>query len=76
MPLLTVGRERLLLKSSCPPPCQESSQVQELSISLFKELMKTVVGRNKRKMKKQVQAVLLPLFFRMNDQVDSVAKVQ
>ncbi|XP_074693886.1 uncharacterized protein LOC141928918 [Strix aluco] len=36
--------------------------------------MKTVVGRNTRRMVKKVQSVLLPLFFRMNDQNESVAK--
>ncbi|CAM9516537.1 unnamed protein product, partial [Bubo scandiacus] len=52
----------------------ESSQVRELSIRLFKEVMKTVVGRNTRKMVKKVKSVLLPLFFRMSDQIESVAK--
>ncbi|XP_074994748.1 uncharacterized protein LOC142076326 [Calonectris borealis] len=52
----------------------ESSQVRELSISLFKDLMKTVVRSIKKKMKKRVQRVLLPLFLRMNDQAESVAK--
>ena len=75
-PLLTMSRVRLLLKSPCPPPYQESSQVRELSISLFKDVMKTVVERSKKKMKKKVQRVLLPLFIRMNDQIKSVAKVQ
>ncbi|KAM7074427.1 maestro heat-like repeat-containing protein family member 7, partial [Ciconia maguari] len=73
-PLLTGSREWLLLKSPCPPPYQESSQVRELSISLFKDVMKTVVERSKKKMKKKVQRVLLPLFIRMNDQIKSVAK--
>ena len=59
-----------------PPPCQVSSKVRELSISLLKDAMKTVVGRNKKRMKKQVRRVLLPLFLRMNDQTESVAKVQ
>ncbi|KAK4805601.1 hypothetical protein QYF61_016451 [Mycteria americana] len=70
------GREWLLLKSPCPPPYQESSQVREVSISLFKDVMKTVRERSKKKMKKTVQRVLLPLFIRMNDQIKSVAKVQ
>ncbi|KAM6225537.1 maestro heat-like repeat-containing protein family member 7 [Spheniscus humboldti] len=51
-----------------------SSQVRELSISFFKDVMKTVVGRNMKKMKKKVQRVLLPLFLHMNDQIESVAK--
>ena len=75
-PLLIVGREQLLLKSLCPPPYQESSQVRELSISLFKDVMKSVVGRDKKKMKNKVQRVLLPLLLRMSDQMESVAKVQ
>jgi len=50
--------------------------VRELSISLLKDMMKIVVGRNKKKMKKKVQRVLLPLFLQMNDQMESVAKVQ
>ncbi|KAK4805353.1 hypothetical protein QYF61_003438 [Mycteria americana] len=52
----------------------ESSQVREVSISLFKDVMKTVLERSKKKMKKTVQRVLLPLFIRMNDQIKSVAK--
>ncbi|XP_076219893.1 maestro heat-like repeat-containing protein family member 7 [Aptenodytes patagonicus] len=52
-----------------------SSQVRELSISFFEGVMKTVVGRNVKKMKKKVQRVLLPLFLHMNDQIESVAKV-
>ena len=76
MPLLTVGRERLLLKSFCPPPYQESSQLREISIRLFKDVVKTVVGRQKKKMAKKVQSVLLPLFLHRNDQIKSVAKVQ
>ncbi|XP_076220086.1 maestro heat-like repeat-containing protein family member 7 [Aptenodytes patagonicus] len=51
-----------------------SSQVRELSISFFQDVMKTVVGRNVKKMKKKVQRVLLPLFLHMNDQIESVAK--
>ena len=50
--------------------------MRELSISLFKDVMKAAAVRNKKKMKKQVQRVLLPLFVHMNDQMESVAKVQ
>lgn len=50
--------------------------MRELSISLFGDVMKTVVGRNEKKMKKKVQRVLLPLLLHMNDQMESVAKVQ
>lgn len=76
MPLITVGRERLLLKSPCLPSYQESSQLRELSICLFRDMMETVVRRDKRRMKKKIQRVLVPLFFHMNDQTESVAKVQ
>ena len=75
-PLLTMGRERLLLKSSCPPPQQESSQLREFSIRLFREVMQKVAWRHKRQMRKNVRQGLLPLFFHMSDQSQSVAKVQ
>ncbi|CAM9814348.1 unnamed protein product [Bubo scandiacus] len=52
----------------------ESSRLREVSIRLFKDVMKTAVGRNKKKMVKTVQSVLLPLFFHMSDQIESVAK--
>ncbi|KFQ86420.1 hypothetical protein N337_04196, partial [Phoenicopterus ruber ruber] len=51
----------------------ESSQLRELSICLFRELVESVVERNKR-MKNNMQWVLVPLFFHMSDQADSVAK--
>lgn len=50
--------------------------MRELSISLFKDVTKAVAARNKKKMKKQVQRALLPLLLHMNDQMESVAKVQ
>ncbi|XP_074786966.1 maestro heat-like repeat-containing protein family member 7 [Athene noctua] len=36
--------------------------------------MKTVVGRNTKKMVEKVQGVVLPLFFHTNEQIESVAK--
>ncbi|KAK2514225.1 hypothetical protein Q9966_015812 [Columba livia] len=54
----------------------ELSQLRESSISLFKDLMKMVVRNDKREMKNTVQRGLLPLFFRMSDQVQSVAKLE
>ncbi|KAM9211674.1 maestro heat-like repeat-containing protein family member 7 [Leptosomus discolor] len=53
-----------------------SSQVRELAIRLFEDVIKAVVGRSKKKMKKMVQRVLvlLPLLLHMSDQVESVAK--
>ena len=68
--------ERLLLKSPCPPPYQDSSQLRELSICLFKDLVQMVVGNDKRQMKKNARRSLLPLFFHMSDQSESVVKVQ
>ncbi|XP_074786962.1 uncharacterized protein LOC141972824 [Athene noctua] len=52
----------------------ECSRVRELSISLFRDIMKTAVGRNKKKMVKTVQSNLIPLYFHTSDQVESVAK--
>ncbi|KAK2532146.1 hypothetical protein Q9966_008410 [Columba livia] len=52
----------------------ESSLVREFSISLFRDVMDTVVGRNKKMLRKTVKRVLVPLFLRMNDQSKSVAK--
>ncbi|XP_071655155.1 maestro heat-like repeat family member 5 [Patagioenas fasciata] len=53
----------------------ELSQLRKVSISLFRDLMKMVVENDKRKMKNTVRLGLLPLFFHMSDQVQSVAKV-
>ena len=68
--------EQLLLKCCCASPYQGFSQLRELSISLFGDLTKTVVGNNRRQMRDKVRMGLLPLFFRMSDQTQSVAKVQ
>ncbi|KAK2511022.1 hypothetical protein Q9233_017274 [Columba guinea] len=54
----------------------ELSQLRESSISLFRHLMKMVVWKDKREMKNTVRRGLLPLFFRMSDQVQSVAKLE
>ncbi|XP_075301460.1 maestro heat-like repeat-containing protein family member 7 [Opisthocomus hoazin] len=53
---------------------EELSQLREISICLFRDLMKTVLGNNKRRMKTNARMGLLPLFFRMSDQTQSVAK--
>ncbi|KAK2521516.1 hypothetical protein Q9233_010760 [Columba guinea] len=66
----------VLLAEFLPPFFDdELSQLREISISLFRDLMKVLVGNNKRKMKNMVRLGLLPLFFRMSDQTQSVAKV-
>lgn len=71
-----MGRELLVFRSYCASPFQELSQLREMSISLFRDLMKVLVGNNKRKTKNRVRLGLLPLFFHMSDQTQSVAKVQ
>jgi len=65
-----------LLKSYCASPCQELSQLRELSISLCRDLVNTVVGNSKGQIRKNVQMGLLPLVFHMSDQTQNVAKVQ
>ncbi|KAF1456247.1 hypothetical protein FQV08_0003107, partial [Pygoscelis antarcticus] len=52
----------------------ECSQLRELTIHLFKDLMKAVVCCHKKRMKNKVWRVLVPLFFHMSDQTQSVAK--
>ncbi|KGL89229.1 Maestro heat-like repeat-containing protein family member 7, partial [Charadrius vociferus] len=52
----------------------ESSRLRELSISLFRDLVETLVKKDKRMMKKKVQRGLLPLFFHTHDGTESVAK--
>lgn len=68
-------RERPLLKPSCPPPCQEPSQLRELSIGLCAEAMQAALGSATQRVKRCAQRSLLPLFFHMSDQSESVAKV-
>ncbi|KAK2519483.1 hypothetical protein Q9966_013888 [Columba livia] len=66
----------VLLAEFLPPFFDdELSQLREMSISLFRDLMKVLVGNNKRKTKNRVRLGLLPLFFHMSDQTQSVAKV-
>ncbi|XP_042653750.1 maestro heat-like repeat-containing protein family member 7 isoform X1 [Tyto alba] len=54
----------------------ECSQLRELSISLFREVVKAVAkqGRNKKKMALQVRRVLLPLLLHVADRSESVAQ--
>ena len=55
---------------------QGFGELRELSISLFRDLMKTVVRKNKRQVKTKVEMGLFPLIFHMSDQIHSVAKAQ
>ncbi|XP_064894285.1 uncharacterized protein LOC135575983 isoform X2 [Columba livia] len=54
----------------------ESSQLRELSICLFRERVQSVMVHNKKRIKSYVHRALLPLFFRLSDQSNNVAKVQ
>ncbi|KAM9207785.1 uncharacterized protein RG961_014921 [Leptosomus discolor] len=55
---------------------EESSQTRELSISLLRDVLETVVGDDRRRMKKKAQRGLLPLFFHLHDGADTVAKAE
>ncbi|XP_027571512.2 uncharacterized protein LOC113985127 isoform X1 [Pipra filicauda] len=62
-----VGRLLPLFDSEC-------SELRELSIHMLAELLQFVVGRDEKRMRKEVWRALVPLLFRMNDQVPSVAE--
>ncbi|XP_068779813.1 uncharacterized protein [Struthio camelus] len=53
----------------------EASQLRQLSILLFKDVMETVGWSDKWRMKQEVQRSLLPLFFHMSDERRRVAQV-
>ncbi|XP_061298113.1 uncharacterized protein LOC133262706 [Pezoporus flaviventris] len=52
------------------------SRLRELSIRLFRVLLQSVLGGDRRRMRSKIWDLLLPLFFRMSDQSCSVAEVQ
>ncbi|KAK2515345.1 hypothetical protein Q9966_015418 [Columba livia] len=52
----------------------ESSQLRELSICLFRERVQSVMAHDKKRIKSYVHRALLPLFFRLSDQNNNVAK--
>ncbi|XP_027571446.2 uncharacterized protein LOC113985086 [Pipra filicauda] len=62
-----VGRLLPLFDSEC-------SELRELSIRMLAELLQFVVGRDEKRMRKEVWRALVPLLFRMSDQVPSVAE--
>lgn len=73
-PLLTVGLEEAGLSSSLVHH-QESGHVRQLSILLCKDAMEVAGHTRRAEMKKEVRNILLPLFFHMHDQDQSVAQV-
>ncbi|XP_061319983.1 uncharacterized protein LOC133274583 [Pezoporus flaviventris] len=52
----------------------ECSQVQELSICLFKDIIQMADWKDKRQMQKKVRRSLVPLVLHMSDEIESVAK--
>ncbi|KAK2512953.1 hypothetical protein Q9966_016261 [Columba livia] len=54
----------------------ESSQLRELSICLFRERVQSVMAHDKKRIKSYVHRALLPLFFRLSDQNNNVAKLE
>ncbi|XP_059690032.1 uncharacterized protein LOC132320741 [Gavia stellata] len=52
----------------------ESSYVRRRSILLCRDAMEVAVGAHKEQMRKDVQRSLMPLFFHLHDQDDSVAQ--
>ncbi|XP_064894280.1 uncharacterized protein LOC135575982 isoform X2 [Columba livia] len=64
------------LEEKLLPLFDESSQLRELSICLFRERVQSVMVHNKKRIKSYVHRALLPLFFRLSDQSNNVAKVQ
>ncbi|KAK2516951.1 hypothetical protein Q9966_014845 [Columba livia] len=54
----------------------ESSQLRELSICFFREQVQSVMGGGKKRMKSYMCHALLPLFFHLSGQSDSVAKLE
>ncbi|XP_030366475.1 uncharacterized protein LOC115618744 isoform X2 [Strigops habroptila] len=53
---------------------EESSQLREFSICLFRSLLESVAENDKTKMRSSTWSFLVPLFFHMSDQTGSVAK--
>ncbi|XP_061326231.1 maestro heat-like repeat-containing protein family member 7 isoform X3 [Pezoporus flaviventris] len=51
-----------------------SSQVRELSICLFKEVIQMADWKHQRQMRKKVRQSLVPLVLHMSDETESVAK--
>ncbi|XP_061210187.1 uncharacterized protein LOC133212585 [Neopsephotus bourkii] len=52
----------------------ERSQIRELSICLFKDIIQMADWKDKRQMQKKVRRSLVPLVLHMSDEMESVAK--
>ncbi|XP_061210086.1 maestro heat-like repeat family member 5 [Neopsephotus bourkii] len=52
----------------------ECSQIRELSICLFKDIIQMADWKDKRQMQKKVRRSLVPLVLHMSDEMESVAK--
>ncbi|XP_031985150.1 uncharacterized protein LOC116453613 isoform X1 [Corvus moneduloides] len=65
--MMLVGKVLPLFDSEC-------SQLRELSLLLFRDLLKAVLSRDEKKMRRNIQSALVPLLFRLNDHLPSVAK--
>ncbi|XP_050572894.1 uncharacterized protein LOC118261163 [Cygnus atratus] len=63
-----------LAEKLLPLFAHESSQVREHSICLFQAVTEAVLRHRQKEMKRTVHSSLLPLYFRMRDQSESVAK--
>ncbi|XP_068888725.1 maestro heat-like repeat family member 5 isoform X1 [Aphelocoma coerulescens] len=68
------GQGAAVPKLTFPPSRQECSQLRELSLWLFRDLLKSVLSRDEKKMRREMQSALVPLLFRLNDHLPSVAK--
>lgn len=58
-----------------PPSWQEHGRLRELSLWLLRDLLRSVVRRDEKKMRRQMRGALIPLLFRVSDQLPSVARV-
>lgn len=69
------GQGAAVSKLTFPPSHQESGRLRELSLWLLRDLLRSLVSRDEKKMRKQMRRALIPLLFRVNDQLPTVAKV-
>ncbi|OWK53860.1 hypothetical protein RLOC_00008627, partial [Lonchura striata] len=52
----------------------EHGRLRELSLWLLRDLLRSVVRRDEKKMRRQMRGALIPLLFRVSDQLPSVAR--